>query len=713
MLADLRDQLGVEPQVAVQAMHGMGGVGKTLLAVKFAHRYAGDYDLVWWIDAEQLLTIGDQYTALAIALNLATHETDVLTAVNAVRGYLRQTPRWLMVFDNAEDPTTLRGWLPEGPGRVLVTSRNPNWAGVAANRELGLFSRAESVALLREQVATLSEADADAIADAVGDLPLGLAQAAGLISSGLTPTGYLTALRREVADLLAAGVPATYPASLAATVHLALTRVEDTNAAAAELARVYAFLTAEPIPPDWLTRAATASPNAIPVPLIEAASSAVRLTEATAALARHGLVRIGTSGTVMHRLTAAIIRSSLADQIADYRQAAEALVLAAHPGDESDPQTWAQWALLLPHLRELPLDTDDDAIRSLAYDASWLLVKRGQPAAARDYAAALHNRWTTKLGPNAYPTLEIANTLILSLRQLGENDAARELSEDLWARNRRLLGEDHPNTLSAASLLASVLRQSGELPAAGQLDQDILVVQRRVLGEDHPYTLMAAENLANDLYALRDFFAARELYSDTLVRLRRVLGDDHPDTLTSANNLAVDLSELGEVQAARDLDEDTLAWRRRVLGEDHPDTLTSANNLAIDLRLVGEVQAARDLDEDTLARVRGVRGDDHPDTLDSANNLAIDLRLLGDWRAARDMDQDILARRRRVLGEDHPDTLNSALNLAVDLSELGQVQAARDLDEDTLARVRRILGDDHPDTLRVQDRLARYNAEQE
>src|SRR6185369_6541137 len=121
---------------------------------------------------------------LAIKLGLVEPGSDVPTALDAVRGRLRQTSRLLMIFDNAEDPAALRAWLPDGPGRTLVTSRNPFWSGIAAGRKVDVFARPESVTLLREQAPTLTEADADAIADAVGDLPLALAQAAGVISSG-------------------------------------------------------------------------------------------------------------------------------------------------------------------------------------------------------------------------------------------------------------------------------------------------------------------------------------------------------------------------------------------------------------------------------------------------------------------------------------------------------------------------------------------------
>jgi hypothetical protein len=569
-----------------------------------------------------------------------------------------------VIFDNANDPAELRDWLPQGPGQTLVTSRNPGWLEIAASRAVDVFSRTESIKLLRDQVPTLTEIDADTIAMAVGDLPLALAQASGVINSGLSPADYLSALRSEVAELLAAGAPATYPASLAATVHLALKQAYESSPAAGELARMYAFLAAEPIPNNWFTGAAKQTPHALADQLLGATKSPLRLTEAMTVLARHGLIRIVGTGGVMHRLTAAIIRASVNDtQKREYRRGAEAVLLAAHPGDESNPNTWPEWAVLLPHLQELPLDTDDAAVRSLARDAAWSLLNRGQFAAARAYITPLYERWLTTRGPDQESTLFMANALAYSLRHLGDAGASSELNADILARSKRIFGEDHSKTL------------------------------------------VAAGNVAIDLREQEEFQAARELREDTLNRQRRILGEDHPDTLRTANNLALNLRMLGEVQLARLLDEDTLARRRRVLGHDHPHTLISAGNLADDLSELGELESAREVYEDTVARMRRVLGDNHPDTLGQAHNLAIDLRALGEVQEARQLGEDTLTRMRRVLGDDHPNTLSTANNLAVDLRALGEVQEARQLDEDTLPRMGRVLGYNHPHTARLKARL--------
>ena len=702
LLVSVREALLSGDRTVVQALHGMGGVGKTQLAAEYAHRFAGGYDLVWWITAEHSGLVGEQFAALAEALGCSQPGAGVAAARQAVLAGLRERDRWLLVFDNAEDPEDLAGWLPGGAGHVLITSRTRRWAEIAVPVEINVLARPESVAILRARVPGLAEAEAGRVAAALGDLPLGIVQAAGYLADTGMPAGqYTNLLGSRAAQLMEQGRPSSYPRSLAAVTMLALDRLRGQDPAAADLAVVCAFLAPEPVPLGWFTQAAAK----LPTPLAGKAADPIAWPQVLARLGANALARIDRSGLVMHRLTQAIVRSSLTgQQAAAIRALAEAILAASHPGDPRSPDTWPDWARLLPHL--LALDgtvTSNAGLRDLARDATWYLIWRGDVRGGHDLASTLYQQWHDQAGPDDPHTLSAAASLSAALRALGRYQAARVLDEDTLARRRRVLGEDHPDTLQSAENLAVDLYELGDTRAARELDEDTLARRRRVLGEDHSDTLWSASNFAAHL---GDPSVRRVLDEDTLARRRRVLGEDHRDTLQSAHNLAIDLRHLGEVAAARELDQDTLARRRRVLGEDHPHTLWSARHLAIDLRALSDLAAARDLDEDTLARARRALGEDHPDTLYSAHNLAIDLRCLGEVAAARELDEDTLARGRRALGEDHPDTLHSAHNLAIDLRHLGEIAAARDLDEDTLARRRRVLGEDHRDTLHSAHNLA-------
>ncbi len=665
----LRERLQSGGTAVVQALYGMGGVGKTQLTIEYAYRYAGAYDVVWWVSAEETGLIGEQFAALAVELGLAPQRADTASAVRALRAYLRGQGRWLLILDNAESPGDLRDWLPAGPGHTLITSRNPGWSELAARVEINVLSRPESVELIHVSRPGVGAAEADRLAEALGDLPLALVQAAGFLAeTGMPVEHYLGLLETQAEELLDQSPPQSHPRSLAAAIRVSTDRLAQIDPAAVALVRIGAFLAPEPIPTEILTRPIAATGCSQP-PEIEVLAAAV----ANPITAHRSLGRVGSYGLArvdrglqLHRLTQAVLRDQLtADEAAAYRSYAQALLVAADPGDKRDPACWPGWARMLPHLLATdPAASPSPDLRDLACSAASDLFYRNDIHPARDLAEHLHQQWGERLGADDRHTLRAAHTLVLLLAIVGPYRQARQLGEDTLARCRRVLGADDPDTLDAANYLAICLHLMGAFEQARQLNVDTLARRRRVLGEDHVDVQRTAYHLGIDLRELGEVEAARQLHEDCLAYGRRTLGDDHPETIFAANELGVDLHALGQIDAARQLHEDTLARARRVLGEDHIWDIDSAQGLASDLLALGETEAAQHLGEDTLARARRVFGDENHVTIDIANNLVTALCAVGEVKAAQHLGEDTLARARRVFGDDHPRTRKAADNLA-------------------------------------------------
>ncbi|WP_086840622.1 FxSxx-COOH system tetratricopeptide repeat protein [Amycolatopsis kentuckyensis] len=635
LLKGLRTALCSGQPAVVQAVHGMAGVGKTTAAIEYAHRHAEDYDVAWWVPSEDRDLIANHLADLARTLDLASDQDSLAIALARLRGALRTRGRWLLVFDNAEDPAALRPLLPGGDGHVIITSRNPHWDDVGAALPVQKFTRTESVHLLRSRRPQLTEADADRIAEALGDLPLALAQAAGLLAgTGWTADTYLNLLTQRTDELLARHESASgYPVSLTAAWTVSFDQLARDHPAALDTLTLLAWLAPEPVPLTLLTHQ-TGEGGAI-------AQDPLAFADLTAALRTRGMADVTTTTIQLHRVPAALLRARAChdikadDQDATWPVTAVRLLDAGLPGDPFDnPASWPQWQSLLPHVL-----TVCDPARNLQ-----LLEET--------------------IG-------HMLNETGLYLYSRGNARAALPLHERAYTLHKEVHGADHPHALSVAANVAIDLGALGKHKQARELNEDTLARRKRTLGNDHPSTLAVANNLAANLSALGRHQRARALNEDNLARRKRILGDDHFHTLASANNLAIELRNLGKHKQSRALIEDTLARSKRSLGDDHPNTLKSANNLADELSALGEYKQARELNEDTLARIRRIFGDDHPNTLAVAHSLAANLSALGEYKQARELNEDTLARRKRILGNDHPDTLSSANNLAVDLKALG------------------------------------------
>ena len=704
--AKLRSE-GMTTAVLPHALHGMGGVGKTLLAVEYLYRYVQSYDLIWWVPAERTATIAASLVELASRLGLSGG-SEANTAVPMLLDALQKgepQANWLLVFDNAESPEHVLPYLPRGgPGNILITSRNPRWAEVGTPLEVNVFEREESKELLQRRGPELLDADADRLASALGDLPLAIEQAAAWrAATGMPAAEYLELLEEKTAELLQVSRPMDYPTPVIAAWNVSLDRVAEQNPAALQLLQVCSFYAAEPIPRAILTGAR--AHDVLPA-LDVALRNPIKFGQALREIGKYSLAKTDhrTNSIQVHRLvqTALIARMS-ADEQELIRHAAHVILAANDPNDPESPASFDRYTELYPHvMASRVIECRDTWSRALVINEARYLYRFGEHHAARRLAQEAYDRWSVELGPEDPQTLEIGKWLGFLLFAVGRYKAASALNAATLRVYEGLAVQGNPDREGQLEALANTQADAcvkGDFGPAQAIAQQVLDGSISAFGDEDPATLNAAHNLAVTLRLCGEFERAREVDEQTLDRKQQILGTEHPLTMQTRLGLLVDLRELGEYRTALGLHEDALAQCRRLLGELNPTTLLARRLTAVALRKAGHHQAARDVSELVSSQLVSRYTLDHPESMAAMSNLSIDLRQTGDLAQARTVGMEIHERYGMTLGSDHPHTLSAAVNLAITFRLLGEHSKARRIDEDAHALFDRRLGPDHPNTL--------------
>lgn len=680
-------------------------MGKTQVALEYAYRFESDYDLVWWINAAEPTQIRQDLNTLAGHLGVPLGGKDLTAVCNEVLDKLRRgTPheRWLLVYDNAEKPADLDGLIPvSGPGHhILITSRNPAWAERAARIEVDLFTREESVALLRRYNQDLEPTEAARVAEELGDFPLAVSLAAASLQESAMPVDtYVEMLRTQMTDILRNQSAPDYPTSAAAS--WSLDRLKSRTPAAAALLQLCAFFGPDPIPRDMLS----SRPS---LELLErhdpSLSDPLLMSRLYGEIVRNGLAQVDqrTDTLTLHRLIQRVLRDQLTpDEQTAMRERAQAVLGQANPKDADESDNWRRYATLLPHLWPTRAEESHNLpVRQWICDTVRYLWRSGDADTANRTAERVLASWVPpRFEQDDALVLRLRTELGNALRDQGRVTEAYDVTRDAYERGSRILGEDHPYTLGAAMSLGSDLRAVGRYAEAMQSDRETLRRTRRVFGDNHSRTLSAANNLAVSEFLSGDRQAARDTNREILEQRREISGPDQRATLNSATNYARDLRAAGAFREALKLIEDTLKRSRRALGPDHLITFRASLGAAVLYRRLGEYEKAYKLTNETHEQALKELGPDHPDTLAIATNLCADLYDRGESVRGRELAKETLDRYERRFGPDHVFTLASGTNLAVLLRLTGEPEAALELSTRTLDRFRRLLGPRHPYTL--------------
>ena len=698
---------------------GMRGSGKTQLAAAVAARCEEEgWPLVAWIHAtSRKHIIADLYElALRIGIN-APKNIPLEVIVQRLLAQLRsaEAADRLFVFDNVENPDDLRGLIPEGAGvRALITTTGhldgdgPGWLRLT----VGAFEREQSIALLCEGTGDTHREAADRIADALGDVPLAIAQAAATAKQGgYALSGYFDRLNHHLLEsnmsrLEGANYPDAVGIALLMAYEQVLEQLRTTRPQRERIAVSFldalSLLAASGLPAHWLLR-------------LGSDSDAVRDT--LSVLKSASVIQESSDGdkTFIHWLQGHVYRETYLNNQKKLGQARSYAASLLSGIDVDRLENGEQRRHETHHLIEQLLSvTSQDYSHSLFSEPQ----VSSKLAETLEYATGLGmsqlalcltdsvTQACDALGPDHPDTLASRNSLAGAYRDAGRLDKAITLYEQNLEDSIRVLGPDHPSTLASRFNLAGAYRASGRLDEAITLYEQVFSGRSRVLGPDHRSTFTARDDLAATYWEAGRLDEAITLKEQILADAMRIMGPDSPGASTARLNLATTYRDAGRLDEAVNMLKQNLDDVTRIMGLDHPDTLTARNRLAVAYRDAGRLDEAITLFERNLTDFTRLAGPNHPHTLSSRDTLASAYRDAGRLDEAIPLFEQNLDDVARTLGLDHPETLASRHSLAVAYRDAGRLDEAIPLFEQNLTDFIRILGPDRPDTFTSRSTLA-------
>ncbi|WP_329280294.1 tetratricopeptide repeat protein [Streptomyces sp. NBC_00691] len=546
---------------------GLGGVGKSSLAARWALRQTAHRDPVWWITAESRADVDAGLAGLAAAMQ--PELIDVLPQ-KALREralqWLSAHDGWLLVLDNVTDPADVEGLLARagGRGRVVVTSRTTDgWYGIGRVLALPVLTAGEAVEVFTRVATHTGPRDtsgAEELCEALGQLPLAVEIAAAYCGRTATPPlAYL-------AELGTSGALGDVEEAVARTLRVTLDSLSATTPYAAGILR---FL-------GWF------APDRIPVVLLPPFPE---VRGALGELAAHSMVTLHEDGSVsVHRLVQAVARRPPPGGEPERREAAErarGLVETAFTHatllEGTGPNHWETWRSLMPHveayLRHSDPAEDGEPLLFVLASASEYLSLNGLYAEAADVAERTLAGCERLLGPDHPITLGLRVAMADNLASAGRGDEAIQAAAALVRSMTEVLGADDTHTLSARCCLARAHMKAGLVHRAAALQESVLADMVSVLGAKDRETLLACSELAGIYQALNRTSQAVSLAAHAAAGMRAVLGEEDLDTLVTRINLAGLYVGAGLTDRARADYLELSSVCVRLLGDDHPYTV--------------------------------------------------------------------------------------------------------------------------------------------
>jgi tetratricopeptide (TPR) repeat protein len=701
-------------QTRIQALNGLGGIGKTQLAVEYARLYKHEYQAVLWLKASSRNLLNAEAAALADLLSLSEKDqANEQKLFIAIRRWLQNHDQWLLILDNLEDFDLIDLFIPsQCSGHVLLTTQSQVTGPLAHSVSVKQMMIDDSTLFLLRRAKLIdekgsreeaSEADynhATAIARELDGFPLALDQAGAYIEeTGRSLAEYLELYRQHRARLLRqrGRFASGHPDSVTVTIGLAFEKVAQECPEALELLRLFAFLHPDTIPDEMIAQGSVQ----LDEPLRTLASDPFELDRAVAVLRNFSLVRRRTDATTLsvHRIVQAILVDALPkEQQIRWARLVVRLVNSVFP--DVDFNNWAICERYLPQAQRVAEIIAE--FHLIQDEASYILLRLGRYCyhraryrEAQIYLRDALHHCEQKTGERHLEMAQALNSLGLLYKAQGNYTQAEEVYVRALTIREQALGTRHLLVAESLNNLGFLYTEQARYQEAkGLYERAMLIYQEGQEGE-HPESGPLLNNLAILYRRQGNYVQAEAFYRRVLILYERILPAHHPNVAGSLNNLAILYMEQARYQEAKVLYERALALREQVLGSEHPQVAQSLNYLARSYKALGDYQRAELLYRRALSLLERQLGPEHLMLAHSLNNLGCLLSQQGEYNRAEQLYERALQIYEHVLGSDHPITASAMNNVGRLYYLLGRNEHAERLLRRALAIRLQIFGSQH------------------
>lgn len=715
--------------LVISACTGLGGIGKTQLALQYAHNTKYFYNLKAWFSAENPEHLREKYLEFAKALGYAEKIPTLESATFYVNRLLLKYPGWLLIFDNVNAYEEIAPFIPQGGGHVILTTRNRQWPDKFEILPLDIMSEKESLDLLKILIHRPMEVqemqESKELLKLLGYLPLAIAHAGAYIQQNqIKISDYLSLYKKHESELL---LDSTLPEGshnvpVAITWNISLAKltnesnfkdqpvIKDQPLIALFILRAASYLGAEKIPQELLlSLLKEAYPNLTSPELV--------LSKAIGTLWKYSLINTNEKGEVsVHRLLQVVLRDQQKDMTKDwYNLLLKGVYSEFRKGtqlledDERTKNLLPHFQSLVYHYQKLWPDSESPELGRVYLAISSALTLSGD----RKYAAE-YGKTALKISEKYYALYpeDVAknlNNLGFAFMEMGEVNNAKEYLERSLNISEKLHGKNNVKNVTVMSNLGRVYRELGDPKKARELLESVLSILKKHPLEPKSFDIVQADTLRSlgDAYwDLNEVERGKTVLIEALNILEKHYGKNHPRVAKTLFSLSGAYGDSGDYRQQKVLLERTLNINEQYYGIMHPETAKTLTMLGDTHRLLGDAKKAKELLENALKIRENYYGVNHPEVARTLNKLGDAYSDLGNAVLAKVLHERTLKIREMYYGKNHP-SVSKALNaLSYDYGFLGDPKQQQALSTRALSIQEAYYGKNHPEIANTISNLA-------